>query len=662
MRKQNSTFKTAFLSEAGSKLENDDYFAYVELDRYACYVIADGADERLGAESARLATQTIILAFQEHPSLAKRAVASYLRAADRALSDADSRERLKASVTVVVTDYQKVRYGYAGNTRLRLYRNGVAAEQTRDMSLGSDMVRAEQLPEDTLSRHEQRNNLYAYLGQGKGFCPIISRKLCLEDGDILALYTRGIWENLDGGELDDVFSEARDDPQKSLDDIEDLLLSKQPRKLEDYSFAVVFVDKVFLDPDRKRRIRKIVAISVTILILLLGVALVLCILAWKRREQMEELERRYADTIEYIQDGNFIRADEECAQALALAEKLKLKKQTGDILAYQKLIEAVNRAEDCFDSGDYEEAQWAYVTAKERSRYADRIADTYIDKKLAVIVDYQSVSDYIQLGDILAAQGDYDRAEEKYLQAKSLATRVYYEAGRQDALDGLEALYESRSKAREADTQEAKEKASNETGAAQMTAEGDKAFAEGDYEGAKVYYAMALEKYQQLGDEVHGELIRTKIASSGQKAEENEQKEQQAEAYVAAGREEERSGDKLEARKQYLLAKKLYKELKLDDKVTEIDGLIEVLDTAIEQEKTEEEKTGGTGAGEAGAGEDRTGGAGASGVGRNGAEPGEGDGDPGGGQRESVDARTAEGAGEVGPGMEYGPGASFLPQ
>ena len=38
MRKQNSTFKTAFLSEAGSKLENNDYFAYVELDRYACYL------------------------------------------------------------------------------------------------------------------------------------------------------------------------------------------------------------------------------------------------------------------------------------------------------------------------------------------------------------------------------------------------------------------------------------------------------------------------------------------------------------------------------------------------------------------------------------------------------------------------------------------------
>ena len=74
MRKQNSTFKTAFLSEAGSKLENNDYFAYVELDRYACYVIADGANDLPDAESARLATQTISLAVQEHPAIARGAV------------------------------------------------------------------------------------------------------------------------------------------------------------------------------------------------------------------------------------------------------------------------------------------------------------------------------------------------------------------------------------------------------------------------------------------------------------------------------------------------------------------------------------------------------------------------------------------------------------
>ncbi len=111
MRKQNSTFKTAFISEAGSGLENNDYFAFVELEKYACYVIADGLNDLPDAESARLATQTIILAFEERPSIKKRAILSYLEAADKALAKADSKEKLKASVTVVVTDYAKARYG-----------------------------------------------------------------------------------------------------------------------------------------------------------------------------------------------------------------------------------------------------------------------------------------------------------------------------------------------------------------------------------------------------------------------------------------------------------------------------------------------------------------------------------------------------------------------
>ena len=585
MRKQNSTFKTAFLSEAGSELENNDYFAFVELAQYACYVIADGLNDLSDAESARLATQSILLEFQEHPSIKRRALLSYLEAANKALAAADSREKLKASVTVVVTDYAKSRYGYAGNTRLRLYRDGNVKVQTKDMSLGTDLVKEGNLPEDALARHEQRNNLYSYLGQGRGFRPFISKKMKLVNGDIITLYTRGIWENLDSGELDDVFSEAKDDPQESLNNVEDLLLSRQPEKLENYTFTAIFVDKVFMDPNRKRRIKKIIIISAAALVAAALIGLVIWLLYQNRQKQVEEMEWRYSNTIEYIQDDNYVRAEEECGEALKMAEKLHRKKQLQEMSDYQKLIEAVNAADEAYSGGQYEAAQSAYVTAKERSRYADRIADGYIDGQLSRITDYLSVFDYIQLGDTLAAQGDYERAEEKYLQAKSLATRTYFEDGRKEAMDAMEAMYSSRDKAEEADTQEAKEKASNETGAAQLASNGDKAFAEGDYEGAKAYYAMALEKYQQLGDTAHAELIQTKIDSSGQKSEENKQKEQQAESYVSAGREQELAGDKLEAKKQYLFAKNIYKELKKDDKVTEVDGLIEVLDTAIEQEE-----------------------------------------------------------------------------
>ncbi|HCD42754.1 MAG TPA: hypothetical protein DEQ64_03255 [Lachnoclostridium sp.] len=589
MRKQNSTFKTAFISEAGSGLKNNDYFAFVELEEYACYVISDGLNDLPDAESARLATQSIILAFQEHPSMTKRAILSYMEAANKALASADSRERLKASVTVIVTNYAKARYGYVGNTRLRLYRDGAVKESTQDMSLGTEISRERNLPEDILSRHEERNNLHTYLGQEKGFRPFVSKKIKLVNGDILALYTRGIWENLDGGELDDVFSEAKGEPQECLDNVEDLLLSRQPKILENYTFVSIFVDKIFQDPNQKHRIRKIVFITVAALVIVLVISLVLWLLSWQRQKYTNEMGRRYSNTIEYIQDGNFLRADEECSEALKLAERLWDKKQIQKISDYKKLIEAVNAAEGSFKDKKYEEAQAAYLAAKERSRHSDRIADDYIDRQLAKITDYLSVFDYIQLGDTLAAQEDYVRAEEKYLQAKSLATRTYFEEGRKEAMKALDAMYANRDKAEEADAKEAKEKASSETGAAQLASEGDKAFAQGDFEGAKAFYTMALEKYQQLGDTTHGELIQKKITSSESKSEENKLKELQAEDYVSVGREQELSGSKLEAKKQYLLAKNIYKELKIDDKVAEVDGLIEVLENAIAQEKEEKE-------------------------------------------------------------------------
>jgi hypothetical protein len=75
---------------------------------------------------------------------------------------------------------------------------------------------------------------------------------------------------VDEGELADVFSEAGDEPSEECDKVEDLLLSRQPEDLEDYTFAAIYIDKVFLDPKRKKRIRKAVIISVAVAAVLLG--------------------------------------------------------------------------------------------------------------------------------------------------------------------------------------------------------------------------------------------------------------------------------------------------------------------------------------------------------------------------------------------------------
>ncbi|MCR5438952.1 MAG: protein phosphatase, partial [Selenomonas sp.] len=106
MRKSNSDFRTAFVSETGSQLVNNDYFAFVELDDYACYVIASGITDFKESQGAKRAVENILLSFQEQPGMSKMALKRYLQDANDRLVASASREKLRASVVVVVTDYE----------------------------------------------------------------------------------------------------------------------------------------------------------------------------------------------------------------------------------------------------------------------------------------------------------------------------------------------------------------------------------------------------------------------------------------------------------------------------------------------------------------------------------------------------------------------------
>ena len=589
MRKQNSSFQTEFISEAGIDLTNNDYFAYVEYDKYACYVIADGLNEHPDPVSASLASQAAFLKFQERPSMSRNTISACLKAANDALCEAEHKDRLKASIMVVITDYTKMRYGYAGNTRLCLYRKGYIQNRSKDTSLANEIAVKQRQPEDVLAEHEEKNNLYAYAGQGQGFSPVISKKIKLQNGDVIALYTRGIWEKIRRKEMDAVFADATE-PKEMLLELEGKLFQEQTGRLENYTCAVIYVNKIFLDPNKRRKIKKIIIVSIVAAVAILILSLVLWFLRLWRKKQIEELELRYADTIEYIQDRNFIRAQEECVKALDVAHNLRDKKRIEEISDYQKLIEAINIADEAYYVQNYEEAQSAYLTALNRSRYADRVADEYIDKRLDTVAAYLEVFEYIEMGDALGAAGDYERAEKKYQEAKKMAASAYFEEGRQEAKKSLDNLYTLRSEADQSSIEAAQNKAANEVGAASLVSEGDSAFAKGDYDSANVYYLMALEKYQEMEDTVHVKLLQPKISSASEKLKENVRKKQQAEAYIEAAKEQEASGDKLEAKKQYLFAKNIYRELKMDDKVEQIDGFLEVLETEITAEKEKKEK------------------------------------------------------------------------
>jgi serine/threonine protein phosphatase PrpC len=595
MRKQNSEFKTAFTSEADCDLKNTDFFGFVELDDYACYVVADGIDDQMDAVSARLAVAAAISAFSEAPSMGKRALRTCLRAANNALiQETGSKRKLKASVIIVVTDYVKLRYGQAGNVRLRLYRNGFIKYQSMDQSLTLDMVKEEKVEPDKVAIHEERNNLYAYLGQEKEFHPYISNKIKLANTDAIALYTRGIWENIDEGELCDVYAEASNEPQELVDNVEEMLLSRQPQDLGKYTFVTLFVNKVFIDPNKKRRIRRVVMVIAIILIVIIVAIVVLTILHNRRVKKREQMEAGYLDTIEYIQIDNYVRAQECCEDALDLAEDLKdriMMKELGD---YKKLIESVLAAQEHMDAQRYTDAQKAYREAAVRSVYVDSLGLDYINDRLALTADYITIYDLISLGDTLALNLQYDKAEEKYLEAKAVAGKIYFDDGRKSAIDALEKLYADQKAEKEAEEADRKEQLDQQTAGANYMVQGDVAFAQGDYEGAKVYYLSAQQMYSEMDDQTQRLAAEEKLQITVDKIAERDQIEEEAQGYVQEAEEAAAEEEFVSAKKYYLLAKDVYASLKMDDKVEEIARKMERLDIKIEkqeEETTEEETT-----------------------------------------------------------------------
>lgn len=274
MRKENSAIRTKFISEAGSQLINADYFAFVELDNYACYCIADGIDNDKVKESAKLVVTSVIDEFLQKPGISKGALRHYLEKAHQTLLRESGTVRLESSVLVVVTDYKKVRYANSGNVRMYHWRNGKIINQSKDQSLSQNLAERGDLALDKIEEHEERHNLYCYAGQRGRFRPYVSKKSKLMDGDIISLMTCGIWENAGTAELLDSIEDAKA-PEDVCVSMEEIILSQRLRNIQNYTFACIYIDKVYLNPNKQRNQKLIKKILFPIILMLL-----LALVAW----------------------------------------------------------------------------------------------------------------------------------------------------------------------------------------------------------------------------------------------------------------------------------------------------------------------------------------------------------------------------------------------
>lgn len=576
MRKENASFETKFISEAGSYLNNADYFAFVELKDYACYVIADGIDTDDMKKSAQQAVTAVIAKFSDMPGMSKAKLKSYMAEAHRTLLEESAEIRLEASILVLVTDYKKVRWAHAGNCRLALLHNGAIIETTKDASLTQRLADSEEIPLDMVSSHEERNNLYAYLGQPGKFSPVISAKHSLEDGDIILLETRGAWENIGDAELLDA-TDGVSKAEEVCTGLEDVILSQRLDIIENYTIVSIFVNKIYQNPKQgkyKKLITLLVSLAIALTIALTAILVTRYIM---NRKNLEKIDAIKEAGVEKLQEEKYEAAKDKLEEYESIS--VRVKKGTANYDRVQSVKLYCSLAEDLYDAsvnvtsqgykGAIKDVERATQTLDQLKELGEDTTDLY-----NTLTAFERYATFMQQGDAFIVENSYGEAVTAYSNASDAVDDFDDTSYKKKAEDALESAQTNDKSAQV-----------NENMNSGMNAEqeGDKLAADGDYTNAKSKYETAKDFYKlaadagdsKASDKLDSVNIKINDADSSKKESSDGDKLELAIAAETEAREADRNGNHDTAKSKYNEAKQIYQELGNADKVADIEDKID---------------------------------------------------------------------------------------
>lgn len=637
MRRDNSVFKTKFISEAGSFLRNADYFAFVEMEDYACYCIADGIDDDRKRQSAEIAVSTVITQFSEKKKMSKRHLKKYIEEAHKALLKETKDVRLEASIIIMVTDYRKMRWIQAGNARLYHWRNGRIVHKSADQSLSQAMADNGEISIDKIEQHEERHNLYCYLGMPGIFKPYISKKIKLMDGDIVALCTRGIWENTGEAELLDSIEEASE-PEDVCTGIEDIILSQRMKLISNYTMSCTYMNKVYQNPRRKALVKKILKIVIPVVVVFAVLGVIVGVKTVKKNNKVRTMWELVDEGIINVSSNDMVDASDNFSRVsntyLSFTAnkdiknpKISIANSYCTLYSYIEQINAVEDNEDKFKN--------LYIGYCKLLNIANGIS--YINEEKLETIDVEVVdceklnTQYLST----TAEDTYDTLIDKYeeefevikekAEAYELykATKTLYDAAVQDKSDYVEvAKVQGRYNFNKSelganldklgvmvkdDAIKSEETFCNavntlladantlryEIIAAAKEELGNEEFEKGNLDAAKDYFVQAEDNYNKSGadhkDDIRDLQNAVKDIDDKQTASANEKKLEKANKELERANSLFEKGEYDSAKEKYKSLRKTFEKLGIDTKVEEIDNSLDNI-TLIDDAKSYDTK------------------------------------------------------------------------
>ena len=536
MRKDEAKFITEFLSEAGTKAENNDYFGYVLLDNYAIWAVADGFDEEEGAKvAARIAVESAIEYFMLRPRFNYDVIKEMMDYANLKVKEKQEETQkyslMHTSLLIIISNYNSILYGNIGNTRFYHIRGGYIISQSRDDTIAQLLVDEEALNILDMRFHRQRNDLLQAIGDfGKIKPNIIKKPVELMEKDVFCLTTVGFWENIDEHDMENDLSRFEDKKQW-LNSLEKRILASLRDNIENYTIAQVEVSAVAspepIEKEKSKLIKKMM------LVILIIVVIILFVIIWnvKRRNGILQAATQYEKLAdEEILKKNFNNSIDNLKLEIGEYEKLKPKskgiigfltnaekkradaskkideinKKIGETEKIKKAFSDINEGNELFNSGNYDEANVKYQQAKynlnDNSYKRDELNTeeilTTLDSRINSTVKLKEAKALEIAGDTAVNEGSYNLAKVSYKNAADM----YLANGRADHVSQVEKKLE-----------EITDKEKTAYNGAMLAENKGDSLAQSNINSSKEAYYQARQMYQTLGDTVKVGEIDNKI-------------------------------------------------------------------------------------------------------------------------------------------------------
>jgi serine/threonine protein phosphatase PrpC len=192
---------TSQFSCVGERSGNQDAIGYHLDEHNACFVVSDGVGGNAGGElAARIAVDTALNTFVDHPSVAADDIRHAVKEANDAIlarqRELADQSRMSATIVSLFVDRTsgQASWAHVGDSRLYWFRRGALMQRTEDHSL------SERSGDAAASRHNggerlvKTNLLYRALGARATAEATITAPQRLADGDAFLLCTDGLWQ------------------------------------------------------------------------------------------------------------------------------------------------------------------------------------------------------------------------------------------------------------------------------------------------------------------------------------------------------------------------------------------------------------------------------------------------------------------------------------